>query len=182
MNKEFLRMQVLANIITESQYKQLLEDMEVVDRILDKISAQGKDSLTTSEEEYLVNYSKGKTNIEEPYIDNNIPKDIKEFLFDMVDFYFPEDGEEGDKIEGVWEDSEFGNEDLYDKEAALMFKKSHNYISKNGGKIILTFDDYPNIKFNSVPNGDIKFTTAIKLRNPDDLSDWLDWFDSVDPS
>jgi hypothetical protein len=37
MNKEFIRMQQLAGLITESQYKQLLEDMEVVDRILDKI-------------------------------------------------------------------------------------------------------------------------------------------------
>ena len=53
MNKETIRMQMLAGIITEGQYKRLLEDMEVVDRILDKMSAQGKDSLSDEEIAYL---------------------------------------------------------------------------------------------------------------------------------
>jgi len=53
MNKETIRMQMLAGIITEGQHKRLLEDMEVVDRILDKISAQGKDSLSDEEIAYL---------------------------------------------------------------------------------------------------------------------------------
>ena len=53
MNKEFLKMQKLAGIITEGQYNQLLEDQTVIDRILDKISAQGIDSLTPEEKEYL---------------------------------------------------------------------------------------------------------------------------------
>jgi hypothetical protein len=66
MNKETLRMQMLAGIITESKYKQLLEDMEVIDRILDKISSQGKDSLTPEEKEYLDKYSKGETDLTEP--------------------------------------------------------------------------------------------------------------------
>jgi len=46
-------MQKLAGLITESQYTQLIEDMSVIDRILDKISAQGIDSLTPEEKEYL---------------------------------------------------------------------------------------------------------------------------------
>jgi hypothetical protein len=66
MNKEFIRMQQLAGLITESQYKQLLEDMEVVDRILDKISAQGKDSLSDEELEYLNRYSKGEKDLKKP--------------------------------------------------------------------------------------------------------------------
>ena len=66
MDKEQLRMQMLAGIITESQYKQLLEDMEVVNRILDKITDQGKDSLTPEEQEYLDKYSKGETDLTEP--------------------------------------------------------------------------------------------------------------------
>ena len=53
MNKEFLKMQKLAGLITEGQYNQLLEDQTVIDRILDKISAQGIDSLTPEEKEYL---------------------------------------------------------------------------------------------------------------------------------
>ena len=66
MNKEFIRMRQLAGLITESQYKQLLEDMEVVDRILDKISAQGKDSLSDEELEYLNRYSKGEKDLKKP--------------------------------------------------------------------------------------------------------------------
>jgi hypothetical protein len=78
MNKEFLRMQKLAGVITEGQFKQLLEDIEVVDRILDKMSDQGKDSLTPEEKAYLDNYSKGKKDLEAPiyYTKLNLPKDI----------------------------------------------------------------------------------------------------------
>lgn len=72
MNKETIRMQMLAGIITESQYKKLLEDMEVVNRILDKISSQGKDSLTPGEKEYLDKYSRGEENIPEPSQDEVI--------------------------------------------------------------------------------------------------------------
>ena len=67
MNKETLRMQMLAGIITEGQYKKLLEDMEMVNRILDKISSQGKDSLTPEEKEYLDKYSKGEKNMKNPF-------------------------------------------------------------------------------------------------------------------
>jgi hypothetical protein len=66
MNKETLRMQMLAGIITEGRYKQLLEDMEIVDRILDKISSQGKDSLTPEEKKYLDKYSTGERNMKDP--------------------------------------------------------------------------------------------------------------------
>ena len=66
MNKEFYRMQMLSGIITESKYRQLLEDMEIVDRILDKISAKGKDSLSDEEKEYLDRYSKGDKDLNPP--------------------------------------------------------------------------------------------------------------------
>jgi hypothetical protein len=76
--KEKLRMQFLAGVITESKYKQLLEDETTLNRILDKISDQGKDSLTPEEKAYLDNYSKGKKDLEAPiyYIKLNLPKDI----------------------------------------------------------------------------------------------------------
>ena len=66
MDKEQLRMQMLAGIITQSQYRQLSEDMEVVDLILDKISDQGKDSLSDEELEYLNKYSKGEKDLKKP--------------------------------------------------------------------------------------------------------------------
>ena len=71
-------MQFLAGLITESKYKQLLEDEATLNRILDKISDQGKDSLTPEEKAYLDNYSKGKNDLEAPihYIKLNLPKDI----------------------------------------------------------------------------------------------------------
>lgn len=76
--KEFFRMRMLAGIITEGEYKQLLEDEETLNRILDKISDQGKDSLTPEEKTYLDKYSKGEKDIETPiyYIKLNLPKDI----------------------------------------------------------------------------------------------------------
>jgi hypothetical protein len=76
--KEKLRMQFLAGIITESKYKQLLEDEATLNSILDKISDQGKDSLTPEEKTYLDKYSKGEKDLEAPihYIKLNLPKDI----------------------------------------------------------------------------------------------------------
>jgi hypothetical protein len=76
--KEKLRMQFLAGVIIESEYKQLLEDEATLNRILDKISDQGKDSLTPEEKVYLDKYSKGEKDIEAPihYIKLNLPKDI----------------------------------------------------------------------------------------------------------
>jgi hypothetical protein len=65
--KEILRMQMMAGIITESEYKNLLEDMSVINKILDKISAQGEKSLTPEEKNYLDQYSKGEKNLIDPY-------------------------------------------------------------------------------------------------------------------
>ena len=47
-------------IITESQYNFLLENQEVVDRILDKISEKGIKSLSVDEKRYLDSFSKHK--------------------------------------------------------------------------------------------------------------------------
>ena len=124
MNKETLRMQMLAGIITESKYKQLLEDMEVVDRILDKISAQGKDSLTPDEKSYLDRYSKGEKNLIEPTsggtkvytsspyvelykIENfpPIPKNIHSINFNCTDTNNPETCENSDEMQELFNKS-----------------------------------------------------------------------------
>ena len=178
MDKELLRMQKLAGVITESQYKQLLEDMEVVNRILDKISSQGKDSLTPAEKQYLNDYSKGSNQLKEPFRPGNIPDQIEEFLFDMVDFTLPEYADEGEEFEDIWKASEYADEEAYG-EAAGLFKETHDYIKQNGGEIISKFEDYPDIIFTALGNGDIKFKTHIKHNNMDDFRSW---FDSIDPS
>jgi hypothetical protein len=45
-------------IITESQYKFIVENQKEVDRILDKIGEKGFDSLSIDEKRYLDNFSK----------------------------------------------------------------------------------------------------------------------------
>lgn len=112
MNKEFLHMQKLAGLITESQYKKLLEDMSVVDRILDKISAQGKDSLTPEEKEYLDKYSRGEKNIPEP---------LKKYSSNVTKIYVSNEDQERFKIENFpalpsSEDIEFDCPDIEDEE------------------------------------------------------------------
>jgi hypothetical protein len=69
--EEILRMQMIAGIITESEYKNLLEDISIINKILDKISAQGKESLTPQEKNYLDQYSKGEKNLTDPFISNS---------------------------------------------------------------------------------------------------------------
>ena len=59
-------------IITESQYKFLVENQEVVDRILDKISEIGYESLSIEEQKYLNHFSKHSQQVlnnlfEQPY-------------------------------------------------------------------------------------------------------------------
>jgi hypothetical protein len=52
-------------IITESQYNFLVESQEVVDRILDKISERGYESLSIDEKKYLDHFSKHEGNPDE---------------------------------------------------------------------------------------------------------------------
>ena len=75
MAQEQLRMQMLAGIITESQYKQLLEDIEIVNRILDKISSKGIDSLSPYEKEYLDAYAQEKELPPVEFLDNGTLRD-----------------------------------------------------------------------------------------------------------
>lgn len=56
----FINKNQMRIIITENQLKTIVENQKVLDQILDKISAEGIDSLTFREREYLDKYSKGK--------------------------------------------------------------------------------------------------------------------------
>ena len=75
MDKEIIRMQRLAGVITESQYKQLLEDMDVINNILDKISAKGIESLSPDEKEYLDAYAQEKELPPVEFLDNGTLRD-----------------------------------------------------------------------------------------------------------
>ena len=52
--------------IIKEEISKVLKENDIVDKILDKISAQGKDSLTPEEEEYLNRYSRDEKDIPEP--------------------------------------------------------------------------------------------------------------------
>ena len=75
MNNEFLYMQKLAGVITESKYKQLLEDIKVVNNILDKISSKGIDSISPYEKEYLDAYAQEKELPPVEFLDNGTLRD-----------------------------------------------------------------------------------------------------------
>ena len=104
LSKQLLRMQRLAGVITENQYKKLLEDISIVNNILDKISTKGINTLTPEEKNYLDNYFKDKkdlikptsgetkTYISDPYVElykienfPAIPNSIKRIDFDCDD-------------------------------------------------------------------------------------------------
>jgi hypothetical protein len=57
----------LKQIIKEEIYKVLNENQELVDRILDKISKNGLNSLTYTEKQYLDKFGKNDPNLKEPY-------------------------------------------------------------------------------------------------------------------
>jgi hypothetical protein len=59
--------------IIKEEISKVLRENKTVDQILDKISSQGKDSLTPEENEYLDKYSKGEKNISEPITLQNTP-------------------------------------------------------------------------------------------------------------
>lgn len=75
MTQEQLRMQMLAGIITEGQYKQLLEDEAILNRILDKISSKGIDSISPYEKEYLDAYAQEKELPPVEFLDNGTLRD-----------------------------------------------------------------------------------------------------------
>jgi len=75
MNNEFLHMQKLAGIITEGEYKQLLENEEIINRILEKISSKGINSISPYEKEYLDAYAQEKELPPVEFLDNGTLRD-----------------------------------------------------------------------------------------------------------
>jgi hypothetical protein len=111
MNKEFLKMQKLAGIITETQY-------------------------------------------------NQTPPDIEGFLDDLINTSIPEDADEGEQIEGVWEMEEYGDEEAYGEEA-IMFKNAYEYIEAQGGSIVIPGN--PDVTYTALSDGDIGYSLVVTL-------------------
>jgi succinate dehydrogenase flavin-adding protein (antitoxin of CptAB toxin-antitoxin module) len=90
MKKQLIeaRLKFLAGIITENEYNTILKESEILDKILDKISAQGINSLSSEEKEYLNKYSEGDIDDEKEdnndyqnIFNNNEDKDERELTF-----------------------------------------------------------------------------------------------------
>ena len=92
--------------------------------------------------------------------ENIHPEEVEEYLNDMINISIPEDAEEGEKIEDVWEASEYADETTYGK-AANDFKKSYDYIKSKGGTI--TIEGNPDVMYTALENGDIKYELIVTL-------------------
>jgi hypothetical protein len=135
MNKEFFYMQKLAGIITESQYKQLLENEEIINRILEKISSKGINSISPYEKEYLDAYAQEKELPPVEFLDNGTLRDAF-FVSGDKDLEVDKDIFTGyilahkDKLKklwnssgGNWDQDQITNDDL--KQAANLFYQQY---------------------------------------------------------
>jgi len=89
------------------------------------------------------------------------PEEIENFLNRMIDSSIPEDANEGEKVTGVWEASEYTDEDAYDEEDVIAFENAHQYISDNGG--IITIEGNPDVTYEALENGDIGYSLIVTL-------------------
>jgi hypothetical protein len=153
MTQEQLRMQMLAGIITENQYKQLLEDIEIVNRILDKISSKGIDSLSPYEKEYLDAYAQEKELPPVEFLDNGTLRDAffvsgdkdlevdKDIFTDYILTHKNKLKKLWNSSGGNWDQDQITDDDL--KQAADLFYQQ--YLKRYNG----FFDDFakPELQF-----------------------------------
>jgi hypothetical protein len=139
MNKEFLKIQKIAGLITESQYNQKINLLE-----------------------------------------NQTPSDVEEFLDDMINASIPEDSNEGETVEDMWDVEEYGDEEAYG-EAANAFNKAHSYIESQGGTI--TIPGNPDVKYTSMPDGSIKYSLVVTLSEIEgDPDDYYGYNEPINPA
>ena len=81
-----------------------------------------------------------------------------DYVSDMFNMSVPEDAEEGEYFEDVWEKEQYGDEEEYDTEEWYGLT---DYLKSVGGKA--TLEGNPNINLELMPNGDIKFGATVTL-------------------
>jgi hypothetical protein len=87
-------------------------------------------------------------------------EDIEDFLDGMINDSIPEDSEEGEEVKGVWEASEYADEDAYG-EAANEFINAYQYIKSQGGRI--TIEGNPDVTYSALNNGNIRYELIVTL-------------------
>lgn len=95
--------------------------------------------------------------ITEEQLNENIEQ-FEDYISDMFNMSIPEDAEEGEYFEGVWEKEEYGDEEEYDTEEWYGLT---DYLKSVGGKA--TLEGNPDIDLELLPNGDIKFGATVTL-------------------
>jgi len=81
---------------------------------------------------------------------------FEDYVSDMFNMAIPEDAEEGEYFEEVFEKSEYGDEEEYDTEEWYGLT---DYLKSVGGKA--TLEGNPDINLELMPNGDIKFGATV---------------------
>ena len=171
MDKETLRMQMLSGVITESEYKEQLEEKESLNEhfvaggivgigAINQIPSRTKEVYEDAFEHFLKERYETKFENREQDLNENEGNGVEEFLDGMINMSIPEDAEEGEKVSGVWEANEYADEDSYG-EAANEFKSAHQYILDNGGTI--TIEGNPDVNYTALDNGDIKYDLTVTL-------------------
>jgi hypothetical protein len=92
---------------------------------------------------------------EEQYLNENIEQ-FEDYVSDMFNMSIPEDAEEGEYFEDVWEKEQYGDEEEYDTEEWYGLT---DYLKSVGGKA--TLEGNPDIDLELMPNGDIKFGATV---------------------
>jgi hypothetical protein len=191
MTNENLRMQMLAGVITEGEYKAKIQENEEKTDLnesmiggivgigaINQIPATPKTDYEIAFEHFLGERYEIKPNRERDDIKEDETSDmedkvadevsmneaeggneVEEFLNDLINTSIPEDSEEGDEVTGVWEASEYADEDAYDD--AQEFTNAHKYITDQGGEI--TIEGNPDVTYTALPNGDIQYSLIVTL-------------------
>ena len=191
MTNENLRMQMLAGVITEGEYKAKIQENEEKTDLnesmiggivgigaINQIPATPKTDYEIAFEHFLGERYEIKPNRERDDIKEDETSDmedkvadevsmneeeggneVEEFLNDLINTSIPEDSEEGEEVTGVWEASEYADEDAYDD--AQEFTNAHKYITDQGGEI--TIEGNPDVTYTALPNGDIQYSLIVTL-------------------
>ena len=197
MTNEQLRMQMLAGVITESEYTAVInKQIEEADKeslnesmiggivgigAINQIPATPKTDYEMAFEHFLGERYEVKPNRErddikdvnedetsdmEAKVKDEVSmneaeggNEVEEFLNDLINTSIPEDSEEGEEVTGVWEASEYADEDAYDN--AQEFTNAHKYITDKGGEI--TIEGNPDVTYTALPNGDIQYSLIVTL-------------------
>lgn len=130
MNKEFFRMQKLAGLITENQFMQLIKEdnQQELDKILDKLFANGIESLTPPEKNFLDMFSKGKLDVGHVMSNNEFLQFLNLNKDEIFDEIYPQYG--------------------YNPEDISNLKKYYEFAQSTDGEEFAWYDTTPTTKMN----------------------------------